>query len=181
MIYLENEKIRLRALEPEDLEFLYKWENNSKFWQEGNNMNPYSKYTLKCYIENSQSIYEQKQLRLMIEEKEFSQTVGCVDLFDFDTHNLKVGIGILVDEEFSNNGFATQAINLTCEYIFNLLHLHQVYCHIASNNYASIKVFEKSGFKKKGILTDWLLIENRFTDTYIYSRLNEKHFLTQSK
>ena len=33
MIYLENKKIKLRALEPEDLDFLYKWENDTKFWK----------------------------------------------------------------------------------------------------------------------------------------------------
>lgn len=176
MIYLENKKIKLRALEPEDLDFLYKWENDTKFWKEGNNINPYSKYALKCYIENPQSIYEQKQLRMMIEEKDSSSVVGCVDLFNLDIHNLRVGIGILIDERFSNKGFATQAIGLSCQYAFDFLHLHQVYCHIAANNFASVKVFEKVGFKKNGILKDWLLIENNFVDTHIYTLLNNKHF-----
>lgn len=173
MIYLENEKIKLRALEPEDLDFLYKWENNTAFWKEGNNVNPYSKFTLKCYIESNQSIYEQKQLRMMIEEKEFCQVVGCVDLFDLDVQHLRAGIGILIDENFSNKGFATQAIDLTCQYAFNFLHLHQIYCRIAANNFASIKVFEKVGFKRKGTLPDWLLIEYQFVDAHIYCFKNE--------
>ncbi|HQB37303.1 MAG TPA: N-acetyltransferase, partial [Bacteroidales bacterium] len=64
---MKFEKIRLRALEPEDLEILYEWENNGSFWLISNTMTPFSKYTLKRYLENShKNIYETGQLRLMI-------------------------------------------------------------------------------------------------------------------
>ena len=64
-MYLENENIRLRALEPEDLEILYKWENDTSIWQVGCTTEPYSRYILKEYIAYSdKTIYEKKQLRL---------------------------------------------------------------------------------------------------------------------
>ncbi len=60
--------IRLRALEPEDLELLYEWENNRSYWAVSNTITPYSKYTLKRFLENShKTIYETGQIRLMIE------------------------------------------------------------------------------------------------------------------
>lgn len=65
---MKYEKIRLRALEPEDLELLYQWENESSYWIISNTVSPFSKYTLKRYMENShKSIYETGQLRLMVE------------------------------------------------------------------------------------------------------------------
>ena len=77
MAQLENETIRLRALEPEDLELLYRWENNPELLESlGNTMSPYSRYILKEYIrESHRDIFDLKQLRLMIELR--STGGGC--------------------------------------------------------------------------------------------------------
>ncbi|PQJ23517.1 GNAT family N-acetyltransferase, partial [Tenacibaculum sp. SG-28] len=67
MQVLHGEHIRLRALEPEDLEFLFQIENNETFWEVSHTLIPFSKYILKQYIANAhQDIYEAKQLRLLI-------------------------------------------------------------------------------------------------------------------
>lgn len=47
---LSNDRVRLRALEPEDLELLYRWENDPELWEVGNTLAPYSRYILKEYI-----------------------------------------------------------------------------------------------------------------------------------
>ena len=66
-MFLRNDFMTLRALEPEDLEIMYRWENDSSLWMYGSTMEPYSRYTIKQYIANSdKTIYEKKQLRLMI-------------------------------------------------------------------------------------------------------------------
>ena len=71
-MYLENDTLRLRALEPEDLDILYKWENDTNLWWVGCTTEPYSRYILKEYIAYSdKTIYEKKQLRLMIVRDRF--------------------------------------------------------------------------------------------------------------
>ena len=44
MKWLENDTIRLRALEPEDLDLLYAWENDTSLWEFGSTLVPYSRY-----------------------------------------------------------------------------------------------------------------------------------------
>ena len=62
---LSNDRVRLRALEPEDLELLYRWENDPELWEVGNTLAPYSRYILKEYIAGSdRSIYEGFQVRI---------------------------------------------------------------------------------------------------------------------
>ena len=53
MLTLKGEKLYLRALEPEDLEFLHELENNEEFWEVSATQAPFSKYILKKYLENS--------------------------------------------------------------------------------------------------------------------------------
>jgi diamine N-acetyltransferase len=67
MITLKGENIYLRALEPNDLEFVYAMENDQSIWEVSNTQTPYSRFLVKQYLENAhQDIYEVKQLRLAI-------------------------------------------------------------------------------------------------------------------
>ena len=68
MKQLSNDKVVLRALEPEDVELLYGWENDSDLWQVSNTLAPFSKYVLTQFIESQmQDIYQTRQMRLVIE------------------------------------------------------------------------------------------------------------------
>ena len=84
MVSLKGEHIYLRALEPEDLDFIYEVENDTALWHLSHTQTPYSRFLIKQYLENAQQdIFEAKQLRLAICDKT-SQTIGLIDLFDFD-------------------------------------------------------------------------------------------------
>ena len=84
MNILENNRILLRALEPEDIHFLFKTENNTDLWEVSETIKPFSRYILKKYLENSHlDIFEAKQLRLVIEKKDTEEMIGMIDLFDY--------------------------------------------------------------------------------------------------
>jgi len=172
----ENEKILLRALEPEDLELLYVWENDPLVWMAGNTRNPYSRFALKQYIANSvNDIYESKQLRLMIVEKQSGLAVGTVDLFDMDVHNSRVALGLFVSSIFQGKGLATEALHLTEEYVFNFLKLNQLYADIAAGNIASRNMFEKEKYEQKGILKNWIKTIDGFDDILVFQRFNPSY------
>jgi hypothetical protein len=81
-MHLKGQLISLRAVEPNDLELLYQWENNPSVWHLSNTLAPFSKHILKEYIENAKhDIYVTKQLRLMINTSKYGP-IGCIDLFD---------------------------------------------------------------------------------------------------
>lgn len=173
MELLENKHIRLRALEPEDLASLYRWENDTTLWTVGNTLAPYSRYVLKEYIiESHRDIYDLKQLRLIIEEKATENTLGMVDLFDFDPHNRRAGIGVLLDPLYQRNGWATEALQLLIQYSFSFLKLHQLYVHIPVNNESSISLFERCGFITIGTLTDWIVSTDGYENVLLMQKIN---------
>lgn len=173
MTLLKNDTIILRALEPEDLEALYKWENDSSIWASGSTISPYSRYVLKEYISHSHlGIYEQKQLRLMIELREEEKPIGMVDLYDFDPHNRKAGVGILLDTAYQGNGIATESMNLLIDYAFSFLKLNQLYAYVSVANEASKSLFIRCGFTASGVLSDWVSTEDGYTDVLVMQRLN---------
>ncbi len=162
---LENNRLKLRAPEPEDLEILYKWENDTSLWKLGSTLSPISKYTLKEYIAQSHlSIFEIKQLRLIITLKANQAPVGAIDLFDFDPYHQRVAVGILIDKEYQKQGLARESITLIKEYCFNFLHLHQITAQVPCSNTPSRNLFLNSGFKETGILKDWLKTKYGYED-----------------
>jgi diamine N-acetyltransferase len=164
------EKINLRALEPEDLELLYGWENNDSYWIISNTVTPFSKYTLKRYLENShKNIYETGQLRLMIELTAEKKTIGTIDIFDFDPFHKRAGLGILIaDEKERKKGYATMSLKCLIGYCFNTLQLHQIYCNILSNNCESMDLFMKVGFVQTGIKKDWIKTADGYLDEHMF-------------
>jgi diamine N-acetyltransferase len=173
MTFIKNKNTSLRAVEKEDLPFLYKWENEESIRQFGSSRMPLSKYVLAQFINNAnKDIFETKQLRFVIEHNESCEPIGMVDLFDFEPLDSRAGVGIVITEKYRNKGFATEALDSICEYAFGAFNLHQLYCHIAASNHASIKLFEKSGFSVTATLKDWQKGKEGFEDVVVLQKIN---------
>jgi len=170
-VLLENEKIQLRAVEPEDLDRLYAWENDPQLWAVGNTRNPYSRFILKQYIlDSDKDIYETHQLRLMMVSQTTGETVGTVDLFDFDIHHSRIALGLFVDPAFQGNGYAKVALRLVEDYVFDFLQLNQLYCHISETNIASRQMFEKEQYEANGVLKNWIKTTEGFENIILFQR-----------
>lgn len=174
-MYLVNSQINLRALEPEDLDLLYKWENDTNQWIHSSTLSPYSKLTLRQYINDAieMDIYQSKQLRLMIDTSD-NTTIGSIDLYDFDVRNKRAGVGILIDEQFRNKKYGCQALHILRDYAFNYLNMNQLYAYISQSNHASIQLFEKAGYIQCGFFQNWICTDNGFEDVIVVQLINDK-------
>lgn len=173
MVTLKGEHIYLRALEPEDLDFIHSIENDESIWEISNTLTPYSKYLIKQYLDHAQKdIFEVKQLRLVISSYK-EEPLGMIDIFDFDFKNSRAGIGILIKEEGNRQkGFGKEALKLLIDYCITHLNLNQLYCNISEENEASIALFESEGFTKVGLKKDWIYINGAYKNEYLYQRIN---------
>ncbi|MCI0523523.1 MAG: GNAT family N-acetyltransferase [Bacteroidales bacterium] len=165
----EGDGIRLRAVEPEDLELLYKWENEEDNWKQSNTLVPFSKYILKRYIANShKSLYETSQLRLMIDVIPAEKTIGTIDLFDFDHYHLRAGVGILIaDPRDRKKGHGSAALECLIRYAFGTLGLHQLWCNIMEGNEESMKLFLSHGFTLCATRKEWVRADDSFNTEYM--------------
>ena len=146
----------LRAMEPEDLDLLYQIENDIKLWNIGLTNVPYSRYVLHDYIATSSGdIYTDKQVRLIIEDEEH-QTIGLVDIMNFNPQNRRAEMGIVVQEAFRQKGYGKDAIQKVMRYAKEILHLHQLYVVVNFSQKPTIGLFLRMGFKETCQLTDWL-------------------------
>ncbi|MBT3209997.1 MAG: GNAT family N-acetyltransferase [Bacteroidetes bacterium] len=177
ILKLENDFVKLRAIELSDADIIYKWENDPSVWKLSNTIVPFSRYIIRKYVENSHlDIYETKQLRLMIDAKNMSEnsTIGAIDMFDFDPYHNRAGIGILIGEdENKGKGYASAALELFINYAFSHLGLHQLFCNITANNDHSLNLFRKHKFEIVGEKKEWIKTHEEFLNEYMLQLINE--------
>lgn len=168
---LQTKRIRLRAVEPEDLDLMYLIENDQELWVFGNTTVPYSRYALRQFIEQTRSdIHQDGQLRLTVETIQ-GNAIGFIDLQNLDMKHLRAEVGVVLLPEWQGKGYASEALNLLCVYASEHLNLHQLYAIVSSVNKRAIRLFEQIQFKPSGLLTEWLKQGSSFFDAIIYTRI----------
>ena len=174
MNMLQTENIRLRALEPEDIDILYKWENDTRIWKISNTLHLFTKIMQRRFIEDKKyDIYATKQLRMIIESRSNKRAVGAIDLFDIDPTNRRAGIGILVYEDRDQGqGYASAALTEMIKYAFQILGLNQLYCNVLSNNLRSLNLFKSKGFTVVGLKMEWVRSTDGWLDEYMLQLIN---------
>lgn len=165
---MNQENIRLRALEMEDLNLLYEVENDARLWGVGNTNVPYSRQNLMDYIASATAdIYADKQVRLMV-ETDNHETVGIVDLVNFDPRHLRAELGIMIRQEWQGRGLGQKAVALIQDYARHILHLHQIYAIVAASNVKAASMLTSAGFTGDKMLKDWLCNGKDYEDAYLF-------------
>lgn len=155
--------IRLRKIEPTDLPYLYRWENDASVWADGANHNPLSQQDLRTYIGSTTGdIYRDGQLRLIIEQSpmtndQLPMTLGCIDLFDLDPRNRRAAIGMYIAPEYRGKGVGREAVRLLEQYAFGFLHLRLIYAIIAIHNSACTALYRSAAYTPSSPLPAWTL------------------------
>lgn len=155
---MKNSLVTLRALEPDDVDYLYTWENDTEIWKVSATLAPFSRHNLLEYIADSltKDVFEMHQVRLIIVENTSGNPVGAIDLYDVAVPDMRASVGISINAAGRRrNGLATSALKLLTKYAFDVLGMHQLHARISVSNEASRKLFAKCGFAESGILRQW--------------------------
>ena len=169
---IEGRICRLRALEPEDIEVMYGWENDTNVWRDSGTTAPFSRHVLSRLIEEQQiDIYATRQMRLVIEEAANQEAVGAVDMFEFDPNNRRAGVGIIVSPPYRQRGFALDALLALERYASQILHLYQLWCSVTEDNAASLALFARAGYEQCGRRREWLLTTDGAKDEILMQKI----------
>lgn len=168
-------EVILRAIEPEDLDFLYSLENDREMWMVGEANVPYSRFTLNNYVMTSSSdIYADRQLRLLIQKTD-GTPVGLLDIFNFEPKHLRAEIGVAVVREERDRGYGHAALLRAIDYCRQVIHLHHLYALVDERNRQSLQLFKSAGFTTTSVIKEWLYDGQLFHDAIMMSVFFEKN------
>ena len=164
---IETPVVTLRAIEPEDLDFLYQIENDHAIWYVSNTNEPYSRYLLHDYLSRATGdIYTDKQVRMVIVGQQ-GESIGMVDLQNFEPAHSRAEVGIAILDEYRCQGYGLAALCSLKAYACNVLHLHQLYAYVDANHEASLSLFSHAGFQRQVLLQDWLYSGSIYHNAYL--------------
>lgn len=170
-MFISDGIISLRVAEPEDAHQIYVWENNRDLWRVSETSNPISLFQVEQFLLGNSDLATNRQLRLMIDLEGAEHPIGCLDLFDYQPIHSRVGLGILIENDYRGNGYATKAITLCLRYLFNDVMVHQVHCLVDESNTISQHLFEGLGFIPVGTLKDWIKTPEGYLDAVFYQKV----------
>lgn len=144
---LIGKKILLREVLPIDVDKLLEWENDTENWEVSSTESMFTREEIVFFVASKQQIETHGQTRFMICLETEKNAIGCIDLFDFNAEEKKIGVGILIGEkQHREKGYAKEALALLSNYCINKLGILTLYSEISENNAPSIHLFENGGF-----------------------------------
>ena len=171
---LQEKEITLRAVEPNDLDFIFLAENDSRSWKASSTVAPMSRYMIQQYINAYRAdIYQDRQLRLIATHAHTGQRIGIVDLYDYDPRNSRAGVGIYIIATHRSQGYGTSALEALCRYAQDFLGIHSLYATIAEDNRASLQLFARCDFIQTGSLRQWIKTSQGYASAIMMQRIAE--------
>jgi RimJ/RimL family protein N-acetyltransferase len=172
IIEIKGNKISLRSLEKEDVEYLVKYTNNPEL---NKYSGPYIASTVeganKYIDECNKGIEEKKYFRFGM-YKNSHKLVGVIGFFDLDDKLKKGEVGFWVAKEYWGNGYATEALNLMTKYIFEELYFHKIFVFFHEKNSAVARILEKCGYEKEGLAKNSVYNGSEYYDEIIFTKVN---------
>jgi ribosomal-protein-alanine N-acetyltransferase len=172
---LETSRLILRQIKEEDTEGIYKFNSDIKSLQfiARNTYTKMEQATEK--FEQFQNAYsERKAIWWTYTLKTDDNFIGHGGLFDIDKENGKAEIGYGLLPGYWGKGYNSEAVEKIIDFGLKEMKLHRIYGLIVPGNDASVRVLEKFGFQKEGLLRDNGFARNKYFDMGIYSFINNK-------
>jgi RimJ/RimL family protein N-acetyltransferase len=167
---ITGEKIVLRPYRIEDAEAIYAGAMNPTMRRLTGTQMTFTLEQTRAYVERVQTADD--RAAWIIAHPETLAPLGEVVIMDIDDTNRSAHLRIgMFHEEHLNKGYGTEAMRLAVDYGFTHLHLHRIELNVFEFNDRAIRVYEKIGFKREGVLRDVLLYEGEFHSAIIMSIL----------
>ncbi len=172
---LKGEKCVLRPLRMEDAKILSEIANDIEVRDYLSNVFPYTEIVEENFIKSLSSQKVPTDIVFGIEiDGKLIGTVG-IHRINWASRNGYLGIAIF-NKSFWNRGIGTEATSLILKYAFEYLNLHKILLEVYEYNERAIRVYEKLGFKREGILRKNHYLKGKYYDVIVMGILQGEYF-----
>lgn len=169
---MKNISIRLRPWQLSDIPLLAQYLNNKKIWDNCRDRLPfpYTKEDACSFINYAMSRQEPCEYCIDIN----GEAVGNISFMrGTDVERFNAEVGYWLAEPFWNQGIASEALREALQSYWATTNIVRIFANVYENNIASMKVLEKVGFRKVGILRKACFKNSRFVDAHYFELLKE--------
>ncbi|WP_157949950.1 GNAT family N-acetyltransferase [Vallitalea okinawensis] len=168
--FLESKNVFLIPIEEQHLDLYYELLGQASFdnCKYTGSKIPITKVGVTNYISDICS--DHSRVDFFIVNKENDEIVGEVVINNIDSKNRCASTRIAIFQEKNyNKKFGTEALLLALDFGFGMYNLHRIELQVYSFNERAIHVYESIGFKKEGVLRDYLYFDHQYHDAIVMS------------
>ncbi|MCJ7824273.1 MAG: GNAT family N-acetyltransferase [Anaerolineales bacterium] len=164
-----GERIRLRALEREDLPRFVEWFHDPEVRAGISLFMPLSlAEEEQWYEEMIKKDPIEHTLSVDVRNGEEWTHVGNCGLFDLEPQSRRMELGVIIGERSSwDQGFGTDVVRTLLGHAFETLNLNRVVLRVYETNLRAIQVYKKIGFIEEGRLRQDHFIDGKYVDVVI--------------
>jgi len=166
-----GEKVNIRAVEKDDLPRYVRWFNDPEVRENLAMFYPMSLAEEEKWFEDKLKRGENSKT-FAVETKEGVHIGGTgLDSINWKDRNAEFGI-FIGEKNYWNKGYGTDATKTIVKFAFEEMNLARVYLRVYDDNPRAIRVYEKAGFEREGVLRKHIFRKGRYSDVIIMGILN---------
>lgn len=168
----ETENLLLRKITNEDLDFIFRHFSNPKVARYLFDEPPITTITgaeeiVQFYADLAGKPFN----RWIITEKDKNQPLGTCGFHNWDRRYLRAEIGYDLSPDFWGQGIMNEALRGAIMTGFDQMRLNRIEALVYVENDPSVRLLEKLGFKREGLLRDYFYLDGQFYDHFLFSLL----------
>lgn len=169
----KTNRIYLAPIRIKDMDVLYEWINDKELV---NYNSSYKPVNYKSHIDWFESIRNRDDIYVFgIYLFNENDLIGTCKLYSINYVHRCAELSIKIGKkDFYSKGLGTEAVTLLNNFGFRDLNLNRIYLYVFSNNERAIRVYEKTGFKKEGILKEHCFIDGKYKDIVVMAILRNE-------
>lgn len=166
--YLRGERLALRTVQPSDYAFVHEHWNDPVTREGVPTPTPFTESEIASFVEDDFRSVQFLPCR-------DGDPVGLVFLFDVHVERDHAELGYWIVPEEQGEGYATEAADLCVRHAFEDRGLHKVFARVFERNEASMRVLEKVGFQREGVLREHEYARGEHHDAHLFGLLASEH------
>lgn len=176
MSIIYGKRIRLRAVEREDVKKFQEWVNDPEVTHGLTLYLPMSMTDEERWFERSMNrAPDEKPFAIEMLDGDEWRLIGNCTFFDMDTivHSAEIGI-MIGDKSAWNRGLGTETISLLLRHGFETLNLNRIALRVYSDNPRARRTYEKAGFVHEGSMRQAVYKHGKYGDVELMSVLRSE-------
>ncbi|MBB4824838.1 RimJ/RimL family protein N-acetyltransferase [Sporosarcina luteola] len=173
-MHIEGERIYLRPLGKEDAAALLEMTMDEEIRYMTGTKAVFNLDQIKQHIENCTADPTRQDFAIC--SKMDHSIIGELSILDMDEEDRKAGFRISMRSvQLTGKGYGTESIQLVLQYVFDHLRLNRLQLEVFAHNIRGIRVYEKTGFQREGVLRQSLKYNGEYVDEIIMAILKQDY------
>ena len=171
---LKSQQIYLRPLQEADAQSFLDNTNDEEIRYMTGTKSTFTLEQIQQHIRNCKNDSTRYDFAICLNDNDL--LIGELSISEIDHENSKAGFRIsMFGTELTGKGYGSEATKLVLQFVFEKLNLNRLQLEVFSHNKRGIRAYEKTGFKKEGVLRDSLYYNGEFSDEIIMSFLKKEY------